>query len=117
MLLDQKTNGWTYLFEGGPIARPQRYACLHGGPTYQVIMHTTLQFYTDLCSISDRSLDPVEVVNIERQIGDWEYKTFSQAAVVSVHTLFGVSDKVKDGSYVPFPKKQGVGGLEFALPA
>ena len=72
MLLDQKTNGWTYLFEGGPIARPQRYACLHGGPTYQVIMHTTLQFYTDLCSISDRSLDPVEVVNIERQIGDWE---------------------------------------------
>ena len=117
MLLDQKTNGWTYLFEGGPIARPQRYACLHGGPTYQVIMHTTLQFYTDLCYISDRSLDPVEVVNIERQIGDWEYKTFSQAAVVSVHTLFGVSDKVKDGSYVPFPKKQGVGGLEFALPA
>ena len=117
MLLDQKTNGWTYLFEGSPIARPQRYACLHGGPTYQVIMHSTLQFFTDLCSISDRSLDPVEVANIERQIGDWQYKVFNTAAIVSVHTLFGVSDKVKKGTYVPIPKKKAVWGLEFARPA
>ena len=117
MLLDQKTNGWTYLFEGGPIARPQRYACLHGGPTYQVIMHSTLPFFTDLCSISDKSLDPVEVVNIERQIGDWEYKVFNAAAVVSVHTLFGVSDAVAGDSWVPFPKKNWPGGLEFALPS
>ncbi|MCZ6614783.1 MAG: hypothetical protein O6920_03230, partial [Chloroflexi bacterium] len=117
MLLDQKTDGWTYLFEGGPIARPQRYACLHGGPNYQVIMHSKLPIITELCSISDRSHDPVELVNIERQIGDWEYKVFNAAAVVSVHTLFGVSDKVADGSWVPFPKKGFPGGLEFALPS
>jgi len=87
------------------------------GPTYQVIMHSTLPFFTDLCSISDKSLDPVEVVNIERQIGDWEYKVFNAAAVVSVHTLFGVSNVVKDGSWVPFAKKNWPGGLEFALPS
>ncbi|MCZ6788603.1 MAG: ABC transporter substrate-binding protein [Chloroflexi bacterium] len=117
MLLDQATDGWTYLFEGGPIARPQRYACLHGGPTYQVIMHSTLQFFTDICSISDRSLDPVEIANLERQIGDWEYRVHNAAAVVSVHTLFGVGDAVKAGSYIPFPKKQVLGGLEFAQPS
>ena len=115
MLLDQKTDGWTYLFEGSPIARPQRYACLHGGPTYQVIMHSTLQFFTDLCSISDKSLDPVEVVNIERQIGDWEYRVFNVAAVVSVHQVYGVGPKI--ASWDPMPKKNNVGNLEFALPA
>ena len=115
MLLDQKTDGWTYLFEGGPIARPQRYACLHGGPTYQVIMHSSLQFYTDLCSISDKSLDPVEVANIERQIGDWQYRVFNTAAIASVHTAFGVGTKVK--TWEPMPKKSGLGLLEYALPS
>ena len=117
MLLDQATDGWTYLFEGSPIARPQRYACLHGGPSYQVIMHTTLQFYTDICSISDKTLDAAELVNLEREIGDWEYRTFSQAAVVSVHGLYGVGSKIQKGSYSPIPKKTSVLGLQFALPA
>ena len=117
MLLNQETHGWTYLFEGGPIARPQRYACLHGGPTYQVIMHSTLQFFTDICSISDKTLDPAEIVKLERQIGDWEYKVFNAAAIVSVHTLFGVSDKVKDASWHPMPKKQTLGRLEYAQPS
>ena len=87
MLLDQETHRWTYLFEGSPIARPQRYACLHRGPTYQVIMHSTLQLYTDICSISDRTLDAAELVKLERQIGDIEYRVFNAAAVVSVHSL------------------------------
>ena len=117
MLIDQATHGWTYLFEGSPIARPQRYACLHGGPTYQVVMHSTLQFFTDICSLSDKVLDPAELVKLEREIGDWEYRTFPAAAVVSVHNLYGVSSKIKKGSFVPFPKKSAIMGLEFALPA
>ena len=115
MLINQKTDGWTYLFEGSPIARPQRYACLHGGPTYQVIMHSTLSFFTELCSKSDKMLDPAKVVEIERQIGDWEYKTFNVAAVVSVHQVYGVGPNVK--SYTPMPKKNNLGNLEFAMPA
>ena len=117
MLIDQATHGWTYLFEGSPIARPQRYACLHGGPTYQVVMHSTLQFFTDICAISDRTLDASELVKLERQIGDWEYRTFPAAAIVSVHNLYGVGSKVKAGSFVPFPKKSAIMGLEFAWPA
>ena len=49
-----------------------------------MIMHSTLQFFTDICSISDRSLDPVEIADLERRIGDWEYEVFNAAAVVSV---------------------------------
>lgn len=117
MLIDQETDGWVYLFEGSPIARPQRYACLHGGPSYQVIMHSTLQFFTDICTVSDRTLDPAELVKLERQIGDAQYAAHNAAAVVSVHTLFGVSEKVVDGSWVPFKKKNWPGGLEHALPS
>ena len=117
MLLDQKTDGWVYVFEGSPIARPQRYACLHGGPTYQVIMHSTLQFYTDICSISDKVLDAAELVKLERQIGDNIYEFFPAVAIASVHNIYGVTDKVKVGSWAPTPKKAVVGRLEFALPA
>ena len=115
MLIDQETDGWTYSFEGNPIARPQRYACLHGGPSYQVIMHSTLQFFTDICTISDRVLDPVELVKLERQIGDEQYRVHNAAAVVSVHNLYGVGSKVKE--YTPMPHKSWLGLLEFALPA
>ena len=115
MLIDQKTDGWVYLFEGSPIARPQRYACLHGGPSYQVIMHSTLQFFTDICTVSDRTLDPLELVKLERQIGDAQYKAHNAAAVVSVHSLIGVGAKI--GAYDPMPKKTGLGRLEYALPS
>ena len=115
MLIDQETDGWTYMFEGNPIARPQRYACLHGGPSYQVIMHSTLQFFTDICTISDRVLDPVELAKLERQIGDEEYRTFNTAAIVTVDLLFGVGSKVKE--YTPMPHKARMGLLEFAIPA
>ena len=115
MILNQETNGWVYSFEGGPIARPQRYACLHGGPTYQVIMHSTLRFFTDICSISDKTLDAVELVKLERQIGDWEYKVFNTAAIGSIHVTFGVGPKVK--SYAPAPKKQWLYLMEFAVPS
>ena len=115
MLIDQQTDGWVYLFEGSPIARPQRYACLHGGPSYQVIMHSTLQFFTDICTISDRTLDAAELVKLERQIGDEQYRVHNAAAVVSVHSLIGVGPKI--GSWEPMPKKTGLGRLEFALPS
>ena len=117
MLIDQKTDGWVYLFEGSPIARPQRYACLHGGPSYQVIMHSTLQFFTDICRISDKVLDPVELVKLERQIGDEQYRAHNAAAIVSVHNLYGIGPKVQKGSYVPMPHKSWLGLLEFAMPA
>ena len=115
MLIDQETDGWTYSFQGTPIARPQRYACLHGGPSYQVIMHSTLQFFTDICTISDRTLDPAELVKLERQIGDEQYRVHNTAAVVSVHILYGVGPKVKE--YTPVPHKGRMLNLEFALPA
>ena len=70
MIINQQSDGWTYVFEGNPIARPQRYACFHGGPDYQVIMHSTLQFFTDICRISDKTMDPAELAKLERLIGD-----------------------------------------------
>ena len=115
MLIDQKTDGWVYAFQGNPIARPQRYACLHGGPSYQVIMHSTLQFFTDICTISDRVLDPVELAKLERQIGDEEYRVFNTAAIVTVDLLYGIGPKV--GEYTPAPHKNRMLLLEFALPA
>ena len=116
MLIDQTTHGWTFSFEGASIARPQRYACQHGGPSYQVIMFTTLQFYDDICRISDKTLDPAELVKLEREIGDWEYRTFPNAPIVIVHALIGVGPKVQKGSYVPVPKKNPVLRLESAMP-
>jgi len=116
-LIDQKTDGWTYIFEGSPIARPQRYACLHGGPNYQVIMHSTLQFFTDICKKSDKVMDAVALAKYEREIGDWEYKTFNTAAIVSVHGLYGVGPKVKKGSYTPAPHKALMLLMDSALPA
>ena len=115
MLIDQKTDGWVYLFEGSPIARPQRYACLHGGPSYQVIMHSTLQFFTDICKKSDKTLDIAQLEKYEMEIGDWQYKVFNTAAVVSVHMLYGVGPKVAE--YKPAPHKASAKLLEYAVPA
>ena len=117
MLLDQSSHGWAIAFDGFPVPRPQRYACLHGGPVGgSIIQFSTLAFFTSLCSISDKSLDPVEIANIERQIGDQQYRVFNTAAIASVHIPIGVGPKVK--SWVPMPKKSsGLGLLEFAQPA
>ena len=58
-------------------------------------MHSTLAFFTSLCSISDKTMDPTELVNLECQIGDWQYRVFNTAAIATVHVPFGVGPKVK----------------------
>lgn len=115
MLLERNTNGWLWAFQGGPIARPQRYACLHGGPSYQVITHTDLKFFTDICSKSDHEVDISKIEQYERQIGDMEYKYFPTVALALVHQTYAVGKKVK--SWTPMPKKAGLGLLDYALPS
>ncbi|MCZ6789884.1 MAG: hypothetical protein O7D33_08130 [Chloroflexi bacterium] len=60
-------------------------------------------------------MDPAELVKLERQIGDWQYRVFNTAAIASVHVPFGVGPKVK--SWEPMPKNRNLGLLEFAQPA
>mgnify|MGYP003727238729 CR=1 FL=1 len=78
-------------------------------------MHFTLAFFTSLCSISDKTMGPAEFVNLERQIGDCQYRVFNTAAIATAHVPFGVGPKVK--SWEPLPKRGQVRNLEFAQPA
>ncbi|MBI2166434.1 MAG: ABC transporter substrate-binding protein [Chloroflexi bacterium] len=114
MLVERNTAGWAYLFRGSPIARPFRYACLHGGPTYEVITHTELPFYSEICPQIEKTVDIAEQVRLERQIGDLEYKYFPTVAVSLLHTPFGVGPKVKE--WTPMPKKTDPGLLDYAIP-
>ena len=114
MIVGQETDGWTYALEM-TVTRPQGRACVIGGPAYRAIMHSTLAFFGSLCTISDKTMDPAELVNLERQIGDWQYRVFNTAAITSVHVPFGVGPKVK--SWVPMPTNRNLGLLEFAQPS
>ena len=120
LIVGQTTDGWTYAFDLS-ITRPQGRACLSGGPAevhpayIGNFRFSKLAFLTSLCSIADKSLDPVEIANLERQIGDQQYRVFNTAPIVSVHVPFGVGPKVR--SWEPLPKKRLLGGLEFAQPA
>jgi peptide/nickel transport system substrate-binding protein len=114
LLVDRNTNGMAWSFAGGPIARPERYACLHGGPSYQVVTHTELPFFTELCSISDHTLDINELVKIERQIGDMEYKYYPTVAIGTNDQPIALSSKVK--SWTPMPDSGGPALLELAQP-
>ncbi|MBI2166433.1 MAG: ABC transporter substrate-binding protein [Chloroflexi bacterium] len=114
MLIERNTSGWLYTFSGGPLARPFRYACLHGGPNYEVITHTELPFYSEICPKIERALDIAEQVKLEQQIGDLEYKYFPTVAVGFVHATYGVGPKVKE--WTPMPKKTNAGLLEYAQP-
>ncbi|MBI2166431.1 MAG: ABC transporter substrate-binding protein [Chloroflexi bacterium] len=114
MLVERTSAGWAYLFEGSPIARPFRYACFHGGPAYEVIVHTEQPYFTELCSKLNKTLDPAEMVSIEKQIGDNEYKYYPTVAISLVHQTFGVGPKVKKWEPVPTDKRAGL--LEYAEP-
>jgi len=114
MLVDRKTDNWAWAFEGGPIARPSRYACLNGGPSYQVAVHQQLSFYDDICKQVDKSQSQDELVKLERQLGDLEYKYYPTVSCCVVNATFGLSSKVK--SWTPMPKKPGAGNLEYAQP-
>jgi ABC-type transport system substrate-binding protein len=114
MLIDRNTNGWAWSFSGGPIARPQHYACIYGGPSYQVAVHTEMPFYTELCSKSSATLDTNELVKLERQLGDQEYKYFPTIAIASLDQPFGIGPKVQ--SWTPMPKTPGPALLEYAQP-
>ena len=120
MIIEQKTDGWTYPFDLS-ITRPQGRACLSGGPAevhpayIGAFRFSKLAFLTSLCSIADKSLDPVEIANLERQIGDQQYRVFNTAPIASVHVPFGVGPKAR--SWEPLPKNRLLGGLEFAQPA
>ena len=107
-------NGLFWVFDGTPVRRPYRYACWHGGPTYQTIVHTEMPFYTPLCAEARETLDEDELVRIEREIGDMEYKLFPTIPVAYTHATFAVGPKVK--SWEPRAKTPRVSNLEFALP-
>ena len=120
MIVGQATDGWTYPFDVSA-TRPQGRACLSGGPAevhpayIGNFRFSTLAFFTSLCAISDRTMDPAELANIERQIGDQQYRVFNTAPIASVHVPFGVGPKVK--SWAPMPTSRWLGLLEFAQPA
>ncbi|MBI2166432.1 MAG: ABC transporter substrate-binding protein [Chloroflexi bacterium] len=116
MLVERNTAGWMYNFAGGPIARPYRYACLHGGPTYEVITHTELPFFTELCVKARDQADLAAFMKIEQEIGDNINKYFPTIPISLNHQLFGVSPKVKEGSWVPKPRGGGLHRLEYAQP-
>lgn len=114
MLVDRNTNGWAWDFEGGPIARPTRYACLNGGPSYQVVVHQQLPFFDEICKQADKTQDPAELLKLEKQLGDLEYKYFPTVSCCVVNATFGIGPKVK--SWTPMPKKSTPGNLEYAQP-
>ncbi|MBI2165557.1 MAG: ABC transporter substrate-binding protein [Chloroflexi bacterium] len=114
MLNERTTAGWTWSYQGSPIARPFRYACFHGGPTYQPVVHTEFPFYTELCDKARKTIDLAELVKIERQIGDAEYMYVPVVPVALVHFTFGIGPKVKE--WTPMPKKVRAGLLDYALP-
>jgi peptide/nickel transport system substrate-binding protein len=115
MIVNRETAGWTYSFQGAPIARPVRYACLNGGPSYQVVVHVELPFYDELCQKADQTLDPADLIQIERQMGDAEYKYLPTVAIATADQPFGVGPRV--GDWTPMPKKANAGLLEYAKPA
>jgi hypothetical protein len=114
-IVNRDTSGWVYSFQGAPIARPVRYACLNGGPSYQVVVHVELPFFDDLCKKADRTLDPNELIRIEREMGDDEYKYFPTVAIAAADQPFGVGARIAE--WTPMPKKATAGLLEYAKPA
>ncbi|MBI2164903.1 MAG: ABC transporter substrate-binding protein [Chloroflexi bacterium] len=114
MVLERNTAGWTYAYQGRPVARPFRYACFNGGPAYQTIVHTEFPFYTELCAKARKALTEKELLDIERQIGDEVYKYVPTVEVALAHQTFGVGPKVKE--WTPMPTNSLVGNLEYALP-
>ena len=105
----------TYSFDGSPIARPFRYACFHGGPTWQTVVHTELPFYDVLCREAEKQLDVVQLAKVEMEIGNAQKKYWATAPIASVDLTFAVNtDKIK--SWEQQPRKQGVFFLESAVP-
>ena len=110
---DVTIKNMVYAFDGQPIARPFRYACFHGGPEYQTVVHTELEFYTPLCGEAERALDTNELAEIEMRIGDLEKKYWATAPIASVDRPYAVNhSKVEEWN--PPPKANILVFLEYA---
>jgi peptide/nickel transport system substrate-binding protein len=105
----------TYAFDGNPIARPFRYACFHGGPTYQTVVHTEMPFYDELCRKAEKQLDVAQLAQVEQEIGNMQRKYWATAPIASVDQTYAVNtDKVM--TWELQPRKLSIAFLEYAVP-
>ena len=115
MLENRTSDGWAWAFNGGPIARPTRYSCLHGGPTYATLTHTELPFFTDYCSKLDVETDVEKQIKMERELGDLVYKSYPTIPIASITQLSAIGPKVGSWDTVS-PRKGPTNYLEFLYP-
>ena len=94
-----------WFFQGGPIVRPTRYACLHGAPTYAAVVHSELPYFTDFCKKLDHETNLERQVKTERELGDIVYKSYPTIPLASIHTAEAVGPKV--GSWDAVSSRKG----------
>ena len=118
MLFDRTTGdegGWTWSFEGGPIVRPTRYACLHGGPTFATLTHTELPYFDVLCEQLNKETDIERQIQLERELGNEIYRSYPTIPIASLHLTQGVGPNVGSWEQVS-PRRGPLSYLEFVYP-
>ena len=119
MLGDRTTGddgGWFWAFEGGPIVRPTRYACLHGGPSFATLTHTDLPFFDVFCEQLNKETDIEKQIQLERELGDEIYRAYPTIPIASLHLTQGVGPNVGSWDQVS-PRRGPLQYLEFVYPA
>ena len=119
MLMARDTINWLYVPSAGGQASPRTpymYACLHAGPVKQVIVWTTFTPYTTICAELESTQDQKRWIDLNRELGEYDYKTHSSAVTIRTHLVFAVGPKVAEGSWKPMPDRTNLSLLEFAQP-
>ena len=96
---------------------PYMYGCLHGGPAYQVIVWTELEFWNELCPQMESTLDAAEFDRLNNLMGQADIDSLTSAGSILSDTLFAIGPKVEPGSWQRIPGRNTLALLDTALPA